>query len=641
MKRREIISFLTVGGIGAALGVAVGKATSQSPEVLLRRGRVPIRVQTRTEMLSLNCANLPIGSVIDVAGRVSAGDGYEGRFYLKTGDFSSLISSDPLGGMYAEASGRDNTVAALVRENESDIVLTNWFGDTEQAVIYAMALSNGKKITAKQGSVIAWESEITAPANDDLNIDFRPATISRGVAFTASENLLKGGTGTGKVIINAGKIEDPVGVKGVALFNFAERPLCVINSVDAESHGQLFRIFGCEYALAAGNRLLSDEVSPASGALMGEIKNCANVKVFRNYQKGGRNFIKVETINDGGLTQGVDISYNEIEDTHDTAIFCRMTGIDNNIHELATISFNKLYNIGKAGIKYTAPSTAGDGTIANGLITGNLIKGFGMVVGSPAIIAGNLGLNAGIAVGNVSVIGNIADGRNKSGNISTLMAGDASDNRGFRVVGVTDIVFSNNQARNTPSDGIAIFNCINIMGGGNIVRGACQRSGAGDAGVHFISTFGGNLEVAVEGTVNGGDGVLINKSKDLTITGSSNSNAGYGINELNDGSSGEKAARNVYSMRLTGNTSGPINQAGDSGVNSSQQVNCWDDDKSRIRGSSLRRDEISASWGGGDHAVGGVNRNQGYQFFNTDDDTLEIYKGDVWVKADGTAAAAA
>lgn len=483
------------------------------------------------------------------------------------------------------------------------------------------------------------EDKVILPDDTDISLEFSDSTIKRSASYTDDDNLFVGNAGSGRVTLKLGKVLDPVGIKGTALINIANRPFVELRGAETDTHGQLFRFVDCRRVVVIRNELISDEVAPASGSLMGEIKGStlqSNVTAKHNYQKGARNFLKVETINDGS-SQGIDISENEAEDTYDTALFCRMTGFGDNLHEIVTIVKNKFYNVGKAGLKFTAPSTAGSGILENAIISWNLVKGYGMVVASPGIIIGDLGLNPDIKCLGVNAVNNIVDGRNKAGNITSLTGSFAADCRGLRVVGAVDVVLSNNQTRYTPGDGLALFNCENITGSGNIIRKACQVAGAGSGGAHILSCIGGELALSVYETADSKDGLYINKSQDITFTGTSKDNEGYGVREVNDGASGLKAARNVYTIKLLGNTLGPILQEGDSGVNSSKQLNCWDDDGDRTTGTSARRNEVSASWGGGTEAVAGVNRNRGYMFWNQSGDCVEVYEQTLWVKYDGSA----
>lgn len=81
-------------------------------------------VATLGELQGVVAAGFSGGEQRRVAGRTSAGDGYQGYFFWKVGDFSAEIAADTQSGIYVKANDVAATVGAWVRSYGQNVVAT-------------------------------------------------------------------------------------------------------------------------------------------------------------------------------------------------------------------------------------------------------------------------------------------------------------------------------------------------------------------------------------------------------------------------------------------------------------------------------------------------------------------------------------
>ncbi|CAA0081364.1 Uncharacterised protein [Zhongshania aliphaticivorans] len=168
--RRQFFKYLSVGGIGAAIGVIVGKATVQSPEVLIVRGRVSQNAASKSLMVQ-KAAKMEVGQKIYCLGLNAVGDGYQGDFVVAAGDFSEQVSKDIAGAIFVPvADDLSATTKVLVRLYSGFPLLSWWkaggytFENVQSAMDYVS--EGGLEILDARGEyVVGLQSALQARSN--------------------------------------------------------------------------------------------------------------------------------------------------------------------------------------------------------------------------------------------------------------------------------------------------------------------------------------------------------------------------------------------------------------------------------------------------------------------------------------------
>ena len=505
-----------------------------------------------------------------------------------------------------------------------------WFGargngiDADEVSILN-AFNSYSKFKANENSTYVLENQLLLP-DKTISLDLNGSELKRSLSFSSSESCVVGivTEGTNKTfIIKNGVLSSNLNQPDF-LIDLQGYDKVVISKNTTKSDSPIIRVFECSDAIISNNTYTGLSSTPTINSRFADVKNSDNITFNNNLIQNSKSAFKIEAIN-SDFNSNIKVVNNTILNTQDTGIFCRMIGTGGNSYKGCIITGNYFKNIGKTAIKFTAPVTATQGDLEKCIITGNIIKGFALIVSSPAIGVFRDDSDTSIFIKEIIVSSNVIDGKDTNGNITTLPT--PTDARGVRIQNVDNACINNNIISDIPSEGILMSKITNITCIGNQVKNT-NESNVGEASVYLLSVSNGIVNNVCSYAKNGKDGIKLNQVKNTQVFGVYNDNTGYGLNETTDGAIGVKSANNLYTVISKNNSLGDIIIRGSQSSESSLEINSIDSSGSRQYGTSARRDLLSNDWLN--------NRNVGYRYWNTDNSELEIYTGSSWVKYDGS-----
>lgn len=392
--------------------------------------------------------------------------------------------------------------------------------------------------------------------------------------------------------------------------------------------GTLLYASGVDGARAVGIGAFTAFTQPVVSADQGrpfEFKSCAKVVAFDiSYKKCGTGF-KIEAVSTGS-TDDVIIGNINGDDTYDTSLFLRLVATAGTFRRL--VLSNVLINkAGKAGIKFSADSAVGL-VLRQAILSNVIVTGYAHNVSSPGISSFRDASTLGVTIGEVEFSNVIVDGYALDGTIGST-TGDCS---GISFRYLNHAILNGVITRNTLNQGINLLNVTKVSGAGNIVTGAgitvvdpsaTAANSALASGVNLSNVMQGTLQV--DSHNNAGSGFYLDRTKWMRLSGVITGNARYGLETKSAGAAETQTTGNTYSFTGTSNSLGfaAYSERNSDGV-SSEEVGCIDDFGPRSRGTTARRDAMSAVafWPAGMFV--------GRTFYNTTTAKLQTYSGSVW-----------
>jgi len=582
------------------------KSDIQSP-TLIRR------VATLADLQSISVTSSAVTSVY-VEGRLVSGDGYTGTFYKLTGDQSlnPFVLTDTLQGIYVKpAVPGDGTTGVWVRQYQGP-VLMEWFGSTAAEIQVAMNVAEGKTLKLKYGETYTLTAQVVLPFGG-LTLDATGATIEREVGYVAVAPLIYGLSITAPVEIYGGYFKGLVGV-GASI-------------VDISSFSS-FRSVQSDYSEAGtwsvtirSATKVDVETSNFHDTLSGlQVSDCGLIRVVDNDFQDLAFSGVVASATSGNDVREVILGGNRFLRTGDTAAFIRCFA--NSTLKNVIASNNIFYDIGKSALKLSIPVGNANAVIETAVIEGNTVRGFAFHIASMAIGVFRDSADVTSTLSNITISSNSIDGTLYDGTTSLLTAGLVGIRTGY----VDNLVMAGNSVSNTNDAGFVIssINSLNFQG---VAYNCSTTVGAYLAGMAFSIINNAVINAVSSNTVNG-DGIRLERVRDGIITGSFNDNQTYGIVEVSGGTDLERTKHNSLTFSAKGNGTAPILYGT---FSDSMENNSFDDSGSRHTGDSVRRNALNTDFG--------VNHsNDGFSYWNTTTTALNIWDGDAWVLADGTAA---
>ena len=460
---------------------------------------------------------------------------------------------------------------------------------------------------------------ITLLAGEDFSI-VGNSTLNRLAGYTTAESGVSiTGTATSDIAIKGLTLADASGsIEQAFLVTTAND--CLIQNIKMDGINS-----GIEVNGANSNKINGCKIKNGSGLAI-QASNNSNTQITKNVIEAMNTGIKVSAVSTDA--EMIDASNNQIKNTGDTAIFIRAF----NARTLSEVKANGniLKDIGKAGIKVSIPAGNDSALIENVTISNNIVRGFGLVVSSPAISSFRDNSDDLNVIQNVSCFGNVVDGRNTAGAVST-QAGDAY---GYRFSFVDTVNFDS-QSKFTPKEGLFVDHCSDGSFKGVINQAFQDAAASGDAGASFLSNdqsiagyFGLSIDLVVTNTQASKSGLMLNTTQDCVISGKYSNNGNYGIEESSNGTSTTKSGNNLIDGAvLKGNTTAPILYASNN-LLGMQEMNCYDDSGSRHQGDTTRRNALGFAFS---------KSSKGFVYWNTTDTQLQVHAGsNAWNDTEGT-----
>ena len=329
-------------------------------------------------------------------------------------------------------------------------------------------------------------------------------------------------------------------------------------------------------------------------------------------------------------TNSIRVRANTLHDIADTGVFIRAFA-NRRLSEVIA-NANILTDIGKAGIKTSIPAGNDNAIIENVIMNNNVIRGFGLNVSSPAISSFRDSSDTLNIIRNVTCKGNVVDGRNQTGVVST----QSGDTYAYRFSYVDSVDFDS-QSSHTPKEGLYVDHVVTGSFKGVIDKAYQDAAATGDGGATFVSNdqsisdySGLEIDLTVTNTQASKSGLFLNKTQNCTIKGNYSNNGNYGIEESSAGPSTTKSGNNVVNGAIMkGNTTAPIVYTANN-LFGMTEMNCYDDSGSRHQGSTSRRNALGFTLS---------KSSKGFTYWNTDDTQLQVHAGsNVWNDTEGTVA---
>jgi len=516
----------------------------------------------------------------------------------------------------------EKTIATVAIAAETYGAAGDGTTDDSTALNDALSAAVAKNATVRlvRGKTYAIGAPVFLQAG--VPLDLNGAKLRRLASYTTAESAIRyTGTNSAADIINVygGSIEDLIDsdtTSGkISMVQLSKCKVARLHFDKASTEKQLVAFAECDRV----DFHVNDFSSPRAYAdlnqhcLAAEISKCNNISCS-GYIHNSWNALNIEADGASFDSLNVDLSNLIIADTYDTAIFCRALGSNANQLRRVSVTGGVLYNIGKAGIKFSVPSSiTGTGYVLDQLdISGMIVKGFGFNVDSCAISSfSDDSQIADSAINSISIRATI-DGRDDGGTVSAL-SGDLS---GIRIANANKVKIDAN-ITNCPEEGIFLSNVDNFSVTGVVTE--CCRTG-GEAGLYVLNCNHG--VIVGDYSSNLDHGIYLSRTQNVRVVATANGNTGYGLYVPNDGGNPAWTDFCTFSVTATGNSSGGIFQ--NAGIRN-YEVGCVDDSGSRNQGGKTRRDALGLKSTG----------NLGHLFYNSDSAQIEYWNGSGWLTNGG------
>lgn len=404
-----------------------------------------------------------------------------------------------------------DSVGKQFQNVSSTLLAEHWGADgvADQTALNAMiSFANGTDTFQFEfGGDIQLTGTVTLKSN--IILDFRGHVISGGSSLI--------GATLSNITIRHGIFRHTSNIKAVDLDSITE-----LSALNNEFDTTLFEAKTCTGVLVQGNYFHSDGTGTAI-----DVNISTQVRVLGNRFTDYNGAMKIE--GGAGDVSDVVVEGNLIMDMSDTAVFIRsFAGF---FLRRAICSNNVFRNIGKAAIKFSIPQNHDNTEVSHCSAVGNVIRGYGSVVASPAIHVVSDANDTGNTVADIVVANNNIDGRDTDG----VLSAETGDMAAISVRYCFRVAVSGNKIFHVAEEGIEYNNCSSISSIGNNIDEPCQTGGGG--GIALTVVDGIIINDIVTGAGSTKSGLFLNQVHNASISGVYKDNENYGIEIVTSGGS--------------------------------------------------------------------------------------------------------
>jgi len=329
-------------------------------------------------------------------------------------------------------------------------------GSTDDTAAIQAAVS-AERILVFPGDNYKISGTVTLPATG-LEIDFLGATITDGTPGTAHDMFQCVGAESYLTFRNGNFVST-----GVLTTFFGRSGASAVNKAFWDGCSFTKGLFGVDVTLTTNCRVSDCNLVNCDSGV--KFSNALDLYIVDNYFAGdGTATVMKTAINasasSAGTARRIHITGNNVKDTGDSSIFVRcFAGCT---LEDVVISDNILLNCGKAGIKFTSPSGNENVLMRNCTISDNVVRGYSVNVSGSGIMSFVDSSTVTFVLENVSITGNVVDGRELG---VTRNFGGA----GIVTRRIDNLTLCDNAVNYSHLHGVDVSNCNNVTMLGNAV----------------------------------------------------------------------------------------------------------------------------------------------------------------------------